>query len=476
MKMKKKLIMIVTLGAMLTTSCNECITHDEVINLSNTNSMAKSRRPYSSLKSYSVNESLVRKYVNITSPEKTIQDISPIVRDINDTLAFLVQYSQGWELISGDTRVSPSLASSESGILDFAEFNDIGVSGINGLLDFVEQTKRSSNSLMNATWKFLLPQKIENNNNEIVPCGDVPGMWIPIDTQYVDNGRYTGHIISTHWTQDAPYNNVCATVNLGSPGNVKSFAGCGPIACGQVIYNYLKANNPNAIKIPATCVSGTLGKLIYSDFSTEQWKNLTPSNNSLSTFITYLGQEYMGAVYLPSIDTNMKVHREIGVSSDDCRNALDWAQLQYNQSSTFSWQDIVSSLLSSHPIIVTAYDASYENGHAFIIDALNKTDFRARITYEWKDNYHPDYWELQRNPAWMFETAIKPDFKGDGDIYEEEVILDNNVKIAMNWGYGSTYDKVFYLLRDGSTTISPSWRVQGTTYTIIDRLFYNIKQ
>lgn len=183
MKMKKKLIMTVTLGAMLTTSCNECITHDEVINLSNTNSMAKSRRPYSSLKSYSVNESLVRKYVNITSPEKTIQDISPIVRDINDTLVFLVQYSQGWELISGDTRVSPSLASSESGILDFAEFNDIGVSGINGLLDFVEQTKRSSNSLMNATWKFLLPQKIENNNNEIVPCGDVPGMWIPIDTQ-----------------------------------------------------------------------------------------------------------------------------------------------------------------------------------------------------------------------------------------------------------------------------------------------------
>lgn len=46
----------------------------------------------------------------------------------------------------------------------------------------------------------------------------------------------------------------------------------------------------------------------------------------------------------------------------------------------------------------------------------------------------------------------------------------------MNWGYGSTYDKVFYLLRDGSTTISPSWRVQGTTYTIIDRLFYNIRQ
>ena len=76
----------------------------------------------------------------------------------------------------------------------------------------------------------------------------------------------------------------------------------------------------------------------------------------------------------------------------------------------------------------------------------------------------------------MFETTIKPDFKGDGDIYEEEVILDDNVKIAMNWGYGSTYDKVFYLLRDGSTTISPSWRVEGTTYTIIDRLFYNIRQ
>ena len=76
----------------------------------------------------------------------------------------------------------------------------------------------------------------------------------------------------------------------------------------------------------------------------------------------------------------------------------------------------------------------------------------------------------------MFETAIKPDFKGDGDLYEEEVVLDSNIKIAMNWGHGNSDDNIFYLLRDGSNTIAPAWTANGITYSIIDRVMYNIRQ
>ncbi|MCQ2290533.1 MAG: C10 family peptidase [Muribaculaceae bacterium] len=467
--MKTKIILL-AIGAVLVTACNT--TDDADVLAPAPQQKVKMRRE--AQVDYHVSEQLLRKYVNMVSPDKTIQEITPIVRNQNDTLAYIVQYSQGWDLISADTRVTPNLAFSETGILDMEEYSNSGAGEIDALLNHVEQTKQSTNTEVNATWKFLQPKPREVSNDAgIAPCGDVGGMWVPVDTQFVDNGRYIGHIIPTHWHQDAPYNNACPYVYLGSYGYQKSVTGCGPLACSQVIYKYLRTNNPYSVAIPANSVS-TSGHLQFSNFSTAQWSNLTTTDNSLSTYITYLGQEIMGAEYIPYIDVNSNLHRDVGVSDISCCDALNWAHLQYDQSSSFNWQNIVSSLLSSRPIIVAGRGSG--GGHIFIIDALNKTDLRTIITYEWRDTYHPDYWELQRNPNWMFDSATKHDFKGDGDIYEEEVIFDDNIKIAMNWGYGAAYDNVFYLLRDGSTTINPSWTVQGTTYSIVDLMLYNIRQ
>lgn len=459
---------------LLMVSCNTA----EDIDVPEMPHQQKSRMRVGANTDFAVSEQLLLRYVNSVSPNKAIEDITPIIRNTNDTLAFIVQYTEGWDLISADTRIMPNLACSEVGVLDSTQYNSNGDGGIVNILNYVEQIKQSSDTTINTTWKFFQPNASASApDNGIAPYADVAGMWIPVDTQYVDDGRYVSHLISTHWHQDAPYNNVCPLVYLGGTYQYQnSYAGCGPIACGQVIYQYLKTNNPHSVVIPANCVTGANKHLVYSNFSTSQWTNLTTPGDNLSIYITYLGQEIMGAEYIPYLTPDAKLHREVGVNSDACCDALDWAHFQYSQSEDFNWQNIVSSLLSSHPIIVTANDASLKNGHVFIIDAINKTDLRAYITYEWRDGYHPTDWELQTCPGWMFETAIKPDFKGDGDLYEEEVVLDSNIKIAMNWGHGNSDDNIFYLLRDGSNTIAPAWTANGITYSIIDRVMYNIRQ
>mgnify|MGYP004448490531 FL=1 len=473
--MNKNLIFTLVFFSIVFTACRESFAGDEDYILSQ--SIQKTRSIVPNTGNYHVDVFLVQKYIRFTAPAKTVEEITPVIRNNSDTLAYIVQYSQGWDLISGDTRMSPRLAYSETDTLNLEEYEQSGVGCITGMVDLVAEMKISSDTTVNPVWKFLLPkQQQENNEGDIIPYGDVAGMWVPIDTQYIDNGTTIPHIINTHWYQQSPYNDICKYYYMGTAGMCNSFAGCGPIALGQVIYHYLKSSNPFSVPIPINYNSEGY-KIIFSNFSSTQWQNLSTANNSLSTYIIYLGQEIMGAEYIPYIDPiSLKVIREVGVSSDSCAAALDWAHLQYDQTSTYNWQDIVSSLQLSHPIIVTACDSSNENGHVFIIDALKINQSKFIISYLWDDNYTPDFWGLQRNPSWLFEPCIPNNGGKDDDVYQEEITLEDNYSIAMNWGYGNSADNTYYLIRDGSRTFVPSWQANSTTYSIIDRLFINVRQ
>jgi len=463
-----------------TTSCSDFVTCDEDNIL--LNEIAKSRMVSLPQSSFSVTEAQVCKYIGITRPNKTIQEITPIVRNTNDTLAYIVQYTQGWDLISGDIRITPRLAFSETGTLNMADYALYGVGGIEGMIDLVGEIKQSNDTTVNAVWEFLSPQQATNNEYGISPYGDVAGMWVPVDTTYIDNPTNVPHIIQTRWHQESPYNSACPIYYAwknGSYGSYEHYAGCGPVAVGQVIFHYLKNNNPYNISIPMTYTRNGEGSPVFSNFSASQWQNLSTSTNSIAVFLAFLGKDIMSADYHNSVE-NLSYNIYTGVDTADCRVALDWAHFQYCQDSMYDWQHIVSSLQNNRPIVAMAYDTTDptdSTGHVFIIDALRIHDSKFVITYEWDDNYHPDYWELQRYPAWMFELSIPNNDGKDGNTYQEEIVLENNCSVAMNWGLTETsYNNVFYTLRSGTTTLSPVWRVGSFTYEVIEKIFYNISQ
>lgn len=471
--MNNKFIYIILLS-ILFVSCNNVMNNyeDEVMALSDAIMKTSCTMPISK---FSVNEDLLHKYIRLTASNKTIQEVTPVVRNSIDTLAYIVQYSQGWDLISGDTRMVPRLAYSETDTLNLEEYEQNGVGGIKGMIDLVAEKKFSNDTIINPAWAFLLPKTCVVN--QLLRRGDVPGMWRAIDTTYICEPEGKNHLIETTWHQQFPYN--------GYSDIKEGFlcpAGCGPIAMSQILYYYLSRNNNCHIQIPASCIRTNTG-LQFSDFSENHWQNVTANDIATATFISYIGHEKLNANY---------TRFETGVSSSSCYvDTFNWAHLSYSSanSSNFNIMHILLSIRQNHPVLMRATDSTSNKNHAFIIDSYSKISSVGVIRYQWVDNYHPTEEELQRCPSWMFEVSSMQEWKDENSIYEVSFPIDESYSIAMNWGFYGENNNVYYTVcqvfypqgEGGEQAMNPyvnqyypNWNIGGYRFNQIINYYYNI--
>mgnify|MGYP004449117705 CR=1 FL=1 len=168
--MKYYFYLISFLGCIFLSSCNEAISFCDINSASE--SVFKMRSQSYAI-SYSVNESLMQRYINLTAPNKEVEGITPIIRNTNDTLAYIVQYSQGWEIVSGDIRMTPRLAYAETGEFSMSDYLGNGAGGIEGMLDLVDEKKRSNDTEINQMWGFIKPNyEINDEDSGITLYGD----------------------------------------------------------------------------------------------------------------------------------------------------------------------------------------------------------------------------------------------------------------------------------------------------------------
>lgn len=469
--MKKNIFFTIFLSGILATSCSDGIINDEDINYSNEIAMSRSISP--NVSTYSVSEYLVQKFIRLTAPAKTVQDITPVVRNTVDTLAYIVQYSEGWDLISGDTRMAPRLAYSETDTLNLEEYEQTGVGGITGMIDLVAEKKSSNDTVIDPLWKFLLP--LTRNVNSMARRGDVPGMWRPIDTIYIERPEHVGPLVSTIWHQHSPYNDK----SFNDDGVICP-AGCGPIAMSQILYYYLSRSNTHHIQIPSNCMWSNSG-IQFSNFSDSQWQNILNDDNAKAVYISYIGHEKLNANYSPS---------RTGVNFDsDYENAFNWAHLSYSVGSSYNFNimHILSSIRLQRPVLMRAGDTSKNMNHAFIIDCYSKTSDVFVVRYQWSNDYHPTEDELQRYPSWMFELTPISDGKDENPIYEETYPIYETYSIAMNWGLYGVANNVYYNAcqvfypngeGDGSLYINqylPYWNIGDYRFDQITNYYYNIE-
>ena len=93
---------------MFVSSCN---TTDD-FDLTQNQSQLKTKSIATQCDDFKVSEYLLHKYLSIK--KETPTNITPIIID-GDTLAYLLEYVQGWKLISGDQRLSPIISQSDNG-------------------------------------------------------------------------------------------------------------------------------------------------------------------------------------------------------------------------------------------------------------------------------------------------------------------------------------------------------------------------
>lgn len=382
--------------------------------------------------------------------------ITPYINK-GDTLLYVVQYQDGWDLYSANYASRKLLFSSEHGILNL---NDSNLSSplkemILSEADMVREISTLRKDYVDPSWGILstedenfinAPTVYSNNGVSRKPQqpAEPPGEWIIISSEYLQSKfLQSPKLTETEWFQTGYYRQYSKKIT-NSKGELESaLAGCYPIAVSQYLYYTHFAKG-----IPAETVSKATptsdGKdFVFSDFSTEPWNLMVNAYfdlklKTIAMFIGHVGREMKATYGL----------EETGVYDTD---AINYLKKIYGVSFTLSNIDfsyIMESIDNGFPLISTAKtnksiegDLSKKKGHAFLIDQYKTSKIKVRHTYALKRSignnvagYIPDILDENGNVIEYAYTKI---------VETEEYDMPG---IRMNWGFNGDDNEVWHYI------------------------------
>ena len=373
--------------------------------------------------------------VTKTKSESDILCIEPIVSIVGDTLMFIVNYYEGWKILSADKRTPLIIASGDSGNISLSSDNL-------GFLAWLDMTATDMMRIINSDDRALnfTPEQIETHRKEWekitreedfsqekgeivspMPKND-PGLWELVGTSteevYYDEEE---HLIEAQWDQTDPYNYYCPPKTNGT-GNKP--VGCTPVAGGQMLqYLYSQYGFPTSFSF-----GGNTGYM--SDLSLAY--NSNPGLYDTALFLRSIGFQ-LGASYgnngtsvLFPMDKLKTLFESLGYT---CTKQ------------SYSADKVKQNLFNNMPVLVSGYSGTilglpnYSNGHTYIIDGYKL--FRTKYTYYYERIY------------------------GDPPRYEhkQEVVFSSPYigAIKMNWGWWTQWESPY--TNNGWYALTGDWIV-----------------
>ena len=367
---------------------------------------------------------------------------------------YIVDYTNGWDLISTDHRVPMIIASSEIGYFDK---NDVNMppafkAYLNGVAEELYQVKHTDNK-EGATYGLWQTVSIQNDEVDLKKIEIAPhainlkpgsGHWELIETSEPElTVSIVNKLTVTKWNQVNPWN-TCIPYSIENP-TIKGPAGCVAIAIGQYLYFlHYKYNKPSSTVTAATYNAST-NQYTYSGNSTTVWDEMALNSSGSNAakektaiFIGYVGQ-----------CVNMEYHEAYGETN--YTKSLSFINSQTGDNyyvTSIDYNYVENELNAGHPVLASAYGDD-NNGHAFIIDAKEKRTITVTSRYGWvgTDNLGND--SNERDP--------EGNITGYSFFYENES-QTASMSFKMNWGGGS-YDEVLFGASD-----SNDWNVGGVNF------------
>ncbi|MBQ8224475.1 MAG: C10 family peptidase [Bacteroides sp.] len=459
----KRLHKILALGLFLFASCSQ----DEVLNEVVKTATVSTRSTEDSVVSnndYKVDYTLLQKYLKLTKKDADVQTITPLVRE-GDTLAYGVQYTQGWDFIAADQRLTPVMAYSKVG-----NFPQPLTEPIEGALTYIQKKQATKDSIRNAMWRFLSPTP--SFNKAITRGGDYGvGMWIVEDTVYESTFVESEKLIPTTWWQIYPWDQ-CTPLKNGKRTKV----GCTAVTAGQLIYFFRKNNHKN-IAIP-TNVVGIEGGIRVEAYDTSMWNNLAKTQKEYTTtmntsaFLSYLGHDIM--------DLEFGTDKTSG-NEERIANALTWAGIDYTLSTGYSSSTVLSNLKGGKPVGMISEMESGDR-HSYIIDYYRISTENTYVNCYWDPLYEPTEREFYEHDITWFEAPEGADPLKD-PIYKR--INENTIEntfFSMNWGLTDGIDNGYHYIVSNYTTeqgyyyFSEYWSVGSDKTGKVTHMFTNLKE
>lgn len=395
----------------------------------------------------------------LSDPSKGTVSITPSHYG-NYTTSYLLEYDEGWEIVSTDKRGPVFLAQSETGsysendLPDGAKVwieslnEDIAVRWSQGVpFDENNPNEVASKEYWDSVLRYKPKGNIRGNRFNPAPLGD----YVLFSTETVlEVYDSIPNLTTTVWKQQGPYNAACPLIRIDSLGRAP--AGCVPVAGAQMLF-FL--HNEWGVPVMAPSYASCSGTVNNNDYvfdipdpnSTTIWSQM--NNTELP--------EYNKA-YILVADVGRRVGADYGENGTGANTAdLGSVFEAYGISCSITYERNLSiirnNLLEGIPLIMGAHASppnGPEVGHTFIIDGYVRYRIKTTDTYRW---------------VWLDGgTGPLPEVPDVQRVYYSSPIIQ---MIKMNWGWGTGYNSTSY-------AISGDWEPQaGSNYNHNFKLLYD---
>lgn len=423
--MEKNTILSLFVISSIIISCNK----SEITDMNTSNSLREFTE------THDVSDDIINLYANARFSKTKGKTIKVEALKVNnDTLAYIVNHDNGWELLAADERYTPVLAKGD-GIYDLEKLNPGQKIWLELELFNIKAVKTGNIVIDNDEVKKNKHfwEKLKGPSSLTKAEGDPTEdnlYWELVDIrEMVGTTTTSGHMLKTQWGQDFPWNS-CVPYASSAPDTLCK-AGCVAVSGAQMLY-YLheKLNKPATFYTTGNC-SGTDDNytFTFSNNNAYAWNNMALSIATIDLNKWHQSAILIGWVgWKAGLDYGLKstsghtedlkdVFAEIGISSTygDYDRNIAW-----------------SSLLKDMPIVVNSSATkkytlgipSYHDAHSWVIDGYSIVENKYEYVYEWTsetDNHLYEYGEQK-----------------------VEVITETTNYIQMNWGYDGKGDNSLY--------------------------------
>lgn len=400
------------------------------------------------------------------SRSTAMNSITPYLNENGDTIAYIANYDEGWEVLSNDRRTSMVLASSEKGSFNLDEIkkNDNLNSywtSIEEELTALKETPVTENDTLGTGWNAYYIENediaeediVRTNATYALPVPGENGYWevIESNTELISSEQ-SNRAITTGWDKSM---NAFIPYKINNEGEkVHCAPGCVAIAGSQYLYYlHYKYNNPRYM-VDTGVYNESTNKFIFSGNSETIWQDMN---------------DWMYGPYYASIMIGY-VAKYVNTSFDINESEAEADLLQglinsygYNYSwHTYNGTTIINILKQYGAVLASIHgNIKYDTediGHAFIIDGYKSRVTETTTTYGWvgEDNRGMD--TNLRDPegnviAYGF-TTTKTTRNTDSQIY-------------MNWGFeGTAYNHESFIAN------SSSWNVGNLSFYKDKKILY----
>lgn len=331
----------------------------------------------------------------------TIQTITPRLDSSGDTLYYIVNATpHHYVIVSASKYVSPVIAWSSTSQFDaskpFAQILDNDVaSRINNASLLSGQNK----SVISNQWNMLNDGMVQSPKLQYWP----------------DSGTTsTGGWVETHWTQTAPYNQMCP---MDPVSGTRSYAGCPAIAMGQII-NYLKTTQNTRFNDGDDYYHNYAGRNYYIDDDADSIGFPTfPVLNDWLDSADILFQSGLdatastaAAIVFACGTACTQVYTSQGSGTFGVSQAyaayqrFGFASCELHESTdSVMYATLISNMKNGWPAHLAVVDSAWSVGHNVVVDGY-RADGYFHINFGWGGS--TDGWWLVPDPSFPYSMGV----------------------------------------------------------------------